>query len=133
MYTVDKKQPYIYTMYLNGFYGDKQIAEINNDVLTAAYYATPRVNPYITITDAASKRTFKYINFFGENLRKPYLSAPHWLHDGKRFLCETYESGYIYMYDTETQIMYYIGQSAIPTNGGNDGVVGEEDTTAGHR
>ncbi len=113
--------PFIAQMYENGFFGDAPPSAVENAALSMYYYKSERLNPYITITDNGTGRSFKYINFFGSQLNRPYLTAPQWLHDGKRFLCVTPDN-YIYIYNIETQMMRFLDIGASST----DGLVGED-------
>lgn len=124
-YEMPDGESFVFKMFNKGFFGDLTVNEIPNDALMADYYAAPRINPYITITDNSTKRTFKYINFYGEDLLRPYLTAPQWLHDGKRFICST-RSGYLYLYDIETQIMSFLAKSERKLSDNGDGIVGED-------
>lgn len=113
--------PYVMQMYDNGFFGDITVAELNNDELNAVYYKIPRKNPYKIINDKATGRTYKYINFFGQELMRNYLTEQSWLPDGKRFICGT-RTGYLYIYNTETQMMQFYAKGQPSTND-CDGIV----------
>ncbi len=115
--------PYVMQMFDNGFFGDLAVAELNNDMLNAIYYKTPRKNPYITITDNITGRTYKYINFFGQELMRNYLTEQSWLPDGKRFICGT-RTGYLYIYNVETQLMQFYAKGVASGND-CDGIVAE--------
>ncbi len=123
-YESSKDNPFILELYNKGFFGKLTIAQIGSDELSAVYYKGARKNPYVAITDNTTGRTFKYINFYGTMLMRPYFSEQQWLLDGKRFLCGT-PTGYIYLYDTETQIMQFLARGAPSTND-SDGVVGPD-------
>lgn len=109
----------ILKMYNRGFFEGTEIEKIENEQLIAEYYREPRKNPYIKIVDNGTGRTYNYINFFGTQLNRPYLTAQQWLLDGKQFICST-PSGHMYLYNTETQIMRFLAQA----NTGADGIVG---------
>ena len=109
----------ILKMYSAGFFEGISIDKIENESLLAEYYQAPRKNPYIKIVDNGTGRTYKYINFFGTQLNRPYLTSQQWLNDGKQFICST-PSGYMYLYNTETQIMRFLARSIS----GADGIVG---------
>ncbi len=115
---------YINEMFNRGFFEGTNTAQIENDTFLANYYKSERKNPYITITDNLTGRTFKYINFYGTDLYRPYLTSPQWLHDGKRFVCGT-PSQYIYIYNIETQMMKFLVKSEGFAGSGCDGTVGE--------
>lgn len=117
----DGEKMYIITMYNYGFFGNLPVSTIENEALLAEYYKEPRKNPYVKIVDNGTGRTYKYINFYGTQLNRPYLTAPQWLHDGKQFICTT-PSCYIYLYNTETQMMKFLVQGTSNT----DGIVGED-------
>ena len=112
-YEYDDGYPVIWKMYEFGFWGDKEPKDINNAVVKACYYREPKLLPYITITDNLTGRTFKYVNFFGDTMLRTYLGISDFLPDGKRFICGTHGKAgerFIYMYNTETQILTYIGE-----------------------
>lgn len=112
---------HIIKMYNEGFFGGLAVSGIENEILLAEYYKEPRKNPYVKIIDNGTGRTYKYINFYGTQLNRPYLTAPQWLHDGIHFICTT-PSNYIYLYNTETQMMRFLVQGTTNT----DGIVGED-------
>lgn len=121
-YEITPNNPLILQLYEKGFFGGKTIAQIANDTLSRVCYMGAKKNPYTVITDNTTGRTFFYINFYGSTLMRPYFSEQQWTLDGKRFLVGT-ESGLIYLYDTRTQLMHYIGQG-VPSKNDSDGVVG---------
>ncbi len=124
-YEITPDNPLILQLFEKGFFGDKTIAQIANDTLSRVYYMGAKKNPYYVITDNTTNRTFYYINFYGSMLMRPYFSEQSWTFDGKRFLCGT-ESGLLYLYDTTTQLMHYIGQSSSPSTNDSDGNVGPD-------
>ncbi len=123
-FDISPNNPYILKMYNSGCFGDRQVGEIGHDYLSAVYYVNENYLPYEVITDNLTGRTFKYINFFGAMMYRPYLTEQQWLPDGKSFLCGT-EKGYIYVYNTETQMLRYIAKGEASTNA-LDGVVGRD-------
>ena len=124
-YEITPNNPLILQLFEKGFFGDKTIAQINNDTLARVYYMGAKKNPYTVITDNTTGRTFYYINFYGSMLMRPYFSEQSWTFDGNRFLVGT-ESGLIYLYDIRTQLMHYIGQSAFPSTNDSDGNIGPD-------
>lgn len=90
-----------------GYYADKQISKIKNSAFLSIYYAIPRKMPYTVIYDNTTGREYKYVNFFGEDLGRPYLTEHCWLLDGSGFLCST-SSGDMFIYDINTQMMKYV-------------------------
>lgn len=94
----------------NGYYDDIDVSQIKNDAFIDAYYSHPKKNEYKTITDNETKRSYKFIDFFGGTLLRPYLTMQSWTQDGKKFLCGT-ESGYIFLYDTESQMMIFLDKA----------------------
>lgn len=121
-YELTPNYPYILKMYHNKYFGDMEVAEVGNDLLSAVYYVGESYWPYEIITDNQTGRTFKYVNFFGSMLMRPYLTEQSWLPDGKRFLCGT-RAGYLYIYNTETQIMKFMAKGLASSND-SDGIVG---------
>ena len=94
----------------SGFYKGVDLTKISNEVFQYRYYSVPRKCEYSIITEPATGRTFKHVDFFGGNLIRPYLSNQSWTLDAKRFVCGT-ATGYLYLYDTETQMMTYLDQA----------------------
>ncbi len=113
--------PFIRIMFEKGYFGEVAPATIQNETFLSVYYKSSRINPYVTITDNGTGRTFHYINFYGTDLIRPYLTAPQWLHDGKHFICAT-PTGFLYLYNIETQVMKFLAQG----NSQTDGIVGED-------
>lgn len=109
-YEYDDGYPVIWKMYEFGFWGDTLITDITDATVKACFYRQPRYLPYTTITDNFTGRSFKYVNFFGSAMTRPYLDSLGWLPDGKRFICGVEAQPYVYMYNTETQILTYIGE-----------------------
>lgn len=91
----------------SGFYADKKISSISNSAFIQIYYSVPRKNPYTVVYDPSTGREFKYINFFGEMLNRPYLTEHCWLTDGSGFICGT-QAGDMFKYDIYTQMMTYL-------------------------
>ena len=84
-------------------------------------------NP-ITITDPVTGCTYNYVNFNGQNLVHPYMGMQAWTADGKSFLCGAKDSetntGYIYLYNTETNEFTRVGKAYISTEA--PGVIGTD-------
>lgn len=91
----------------SGFYEGMDVSKIESDTFQYIYYKEPRELPYKTIVDNTTGRTYHYINFFGNELVKAYLSFNCWLPDNSGFLCST-KSGYMYIYDIENQKFTYL-------------------------
>lgn len=96
----------------SGFYDDIPMASIAGELYAVRYFQKPKKLPYETVTDPGTGRSFKYINFFGNQLIRPYLSGPSWTLDGKSFLCGL-TSGAVYLYNIETQMLTYV-DNAVP-------------------
>lgn len=109
----------------SGFYNGVDLTKISNEVFQYRYYSVPRKCPYSIITEPATGRTFKYVDFFGGILIRPYLSNQSWTNDGKRFICGT-TTGYLYLYDTETQMMTYLDKAKPSSTEMKAGVGGDD-------
>lgn len=96
----------------SGYYDDIPTASVTGELYQLRYFAKPKKLPYETITDPGTGRSFNYINFFGSQLIRPYLSGPSWTLDGKQFACGL-TSGAFYLYNIETQMMTYV-DNAVP-------------------
>ena len=84
-------------------------------------------NP-VTITDPVTGCTYKYVNFDGKNLIRPYMGMSSWTSDGKSFLCGvngTGGNGTLYLYNTETNEFTEIGPGGVHTH--IEGVIGADD------
>ena len=110
-YKDDNGEAFITTMFLNGYYGDAEIYELNDDELLAAYYRTPRFLPYEHVTDNVTGRTYCHLNFYGKNLVRGYHTQHEWI-GNNRFICTT-EAGHLYLYNIDTQMIQYLGHSGV--------------------
>lgn len=99
----------------NGYYDDKDMSTITSSIFTQRYYNEPRYLPYTTLVDQGTGRSYQFIDLFGGVLIRPYFTSPCWLPDGVSFLCGT-QTGIIYIYNTETQMLTYVDE-ALPNTG----------------
>lgn len=109
-YKMENGETILMQLIQNGFYDGIDFSTIKSELFLSVYYTIPRKNPYIVITDNTTGRTYKYVNFFGTELRCPYLTEQTWTLDGKSFVCGTAQ-GYMYLYNTETQMMTYLDKT----------------------
>ena len=107
-----------------GKYNGVDLTKISNEVFQYRYYSVPKKCPYKVITDPATGRTYKHVDFFGGNLIRPYLSNQSWTNDGKGFICGT-TAGYLYLYDIEEQMMIYLDKSKPSSTNLIAGVMGD--------
>ena len=91
----------------NGFYDNVSVGDVKSDAFQYIYYKQPRKLPYKTIVDNMTGRTYHYINFFGSELIKGYLTFNSWVPDGSGFVCST-RAGYMYLYDIKSQMITYL-------------------------
>ncbi len=101
--------PYIFEMFDSEYFGSLGFSEIENPLFKASFYTKERVNPYKVITDTVTGVTYKYVDFFGTILYRPYLTEQNWTRDGKSFVCvatdDVTRTNYLYIYNTETQVI----------------------------
>lgn len=91
----------------SGIYTMDLVKSVTDPKFLEIYYSTPIKCPYKKITDYETGRTFYYMNFFGEEAVRPYVTMQSWSSDGKSFIGGT-RSGYMFIYNTETQMMTFV-------------------------
>lgn len=90
-----------------GKYTMDSVKSMTDPKFLEIYYQVPIKCPYTTITDYETGRTFKYINFFGEEALRPYVTMQSWTSDGEKFIGGT-RTGYMFLYDTTTQTLTFV-------------------------
>lgn len=91
----------------SGIYTMDLVKSVTDPKFLEIYYSTPIKCPYKKITDYETGRTFYYMNFFGEEALRPYVTMQSWSSDGKSFIGGT-KSGYMFIYNTETQMLTFV-------------------------
>lgn len=91
----------------SGIYTMDLVKSVTDPKFLEIYYSTPIKCPYQKITDYETGRTFYYMNFFGEEALRPYVTMQSWSSDGKSFIGGT-KSGYMFLYNTEAQMLTFV-------------------------
>lgn len=103
MYYKDKYgQNFAIKLVESGRFRDFDIKKATDENFVQAFFAKPVKCPAENISDIFSGRTYKYVNFFGEDLWRPYVTASTWTTDGKNFICGTKE-GLLFIYNIEKE------------------------------
>ena len=107
MYYNDNRISIAGQMIADGVFDGIDTTTIEDANFISAYYAVPRKCPYKIITDNETGMTMKFINIFGFETVRPYVSQQCWTSDGKSFVVAL-TSGQMFMYNTETQMLQYV-------------------------
>ena len=91
----------------DGAFDNIDAAVIDDANFISAYYSIPRKCEYKSITDNETGMTVKYMNIFGHETLKPYVTQQAWTSDAKSFIIALV-TGQMYLYNTETQMLTYI-------------------------
>lgn len=91
--------------------GISGIRELKNNAMLDIYLYKDKVCPAQEV-EGADGRTFKFVNYYGEMLYRPYFTQQQWSDDGNSFVCCTYDSVdriyRIYLYNVETETIKYL-------------------------
>ena len=101
----DKGTSIFEEMVLAGYWDDNFIK--NNRTLIAYSYKYPKYMPYTTITENATGQTYHYMNIMNIPTLRTYVTSQSWNSDATGFICG-FDTGEIFYYDTESQMLHYI-------------------------
>lgn len=96
----------------------------SDESLIALTYKYPKKLPYQTIRENETGQTYYYMNICNIPTIRTYITAQSWTSDGKSFVCG-FQSGRMFLYNTETQMLTYIDQTSASTQ--LNAVVGTDD------
>lgn len=101
-----------------GHFKQDTIDNITDEKFIELYYLTPQKLPYTRIVDPETGRTYYYINFFGKEMRRPYMTLQCWSEDGKGMIVSRggTASQNLFYYNIEEQMLYFI-DSQVSTYG----------------
>lgn len=106
----------------NDFFDEKILA--SDETLIALTYKYPKKLPYQKIRENETGQTYYYMNICNIPTIRIYITAQSWTSDGKSFVCG-FQSGRMFVYNTETQMLTYIDQTSASTQ--LNAVVGTDD------
>ncbi|MBE7032730.1 MAG: hypothetical protein E7406_00695 [Ruminococcaceae bacterium] len=96
----------------------------SDESLIALTYKYPKKVPYQTIRENETGQSYYYMNICNIPTIRTYVTAQSWTNDGKSFVCG-FQSGRMFLYNTETQMLVYIDQTSASTQ--LNAVVGTDD------
>lgn len=96
----------------------------SDESLIALTYKYPKKLEYQTIRENETGQTYYYMNIHNIPTIRTYITAQSWTNDGKSFVCG-FQSGRMFVYNTETQMLTYIDQTTASTQ--LNAVVGTDD------
>lgn len=102
------KIPLIAKLLTEGRLTPDDIARTGNPTLTSYLYYMPVKVPKTTINDPVTGRTYFYVNFDGNKMIRPYVTAQGWNYDGTKFIFSNDKTNSMYEYDTVNETVKFL-------------------------
>ena len=84
------------------------LARTGDPTLTSYLYYLPVKIPKTTINDSITGRTYYYVNFNGDKMIRPYVTAQGWNYDGTKFIFSNDKTNSMYEYDTVSETVRFL-------------------------
>ena len=106
--SVNGSVPLIASHLENGVLTRDDLAKTGDPILAGYLYYMPVKVPKTEIFDTVTGRTYYYVNFNGDKMIRPYVTAQSWNYEGTKFIFSNDKTDSMYEYDTVNETVKYL-------------------------
>lgn len=104
----DDNPPLIAQHLSNGILTTADLERTGDPTFTSYLYYEPVKVPKTTINDPVTGRTYYYVNFKGDKMIRPYVTAQGWNYEGTKFIFGNDKTNGMYEYDIVTETVKFL-------------------------